>query len=121
MRRLKSLVVLTIVAVTVLGGWRVGSVELANLELQQDLHDLTSQSSFRFGNTTRTDDDVRDAVIRKAMARGIELQPNQVTIQHPDDRPNAPLYLAADYSVPVDVADYSFVLHFQPSSDKTTF
>ena len=117
MHTIKRIFVLAIVGLGIFAGWRVGSAELANYELQEDLHELaSSQSSFRFGNVSQSDDDVRAAVIRKAMSYGIDLQPEQVTVRHSDDRANAPLYLAAHYSVPVSVADYSFVLSFSPSS-----
>ena len=122
MRRIKMIVVIAVLALAIFAGWQVGSVEVANLELQEDMHDLaSSQSSFRFGNTsTRSDDDFREAVIRKAKSYDIELKPEQVTVQRAESG-NAQLYLAADYSVPVNVAQYSFVLHFTPSSTKRSF
>ena len=119
---MKRILALVIAALALLAGWRVAYAEIANFQLQGDLHELaSSQSSFRFGNVPQTDDAVRDAVIRKAVADGVDLQPDQVTVQRSDDRPDAPLYLAADYSVPVQVAQYSFVLHFTPSSTKSSF
>ena len=117
MRILKRILVLAIVAVAILAGWGVGSAELANYNLEEDLHELASaQSSFRFGNVAKSDDDLRQAVISRAMDEGIQLQPEQVTVEHSDSRPDAPLYLAAHYSVPVKVADYSFVLQFKAAS-----
>lgn len=122
MRLIKRIVALAIVAVAILAGWKVGSAELANYDLQEDLHQLASaQTSFRFGNIAHSDEDIREQVIQRAMAEGIQLQPDQVTVQHTTDRPDRPLYLAAQYSVPVTVADYSFVLHFTPTSSSDSF
>ncbi|HEU5452564.1 MAG TPA: hypothetical protein VFU76_11290 [Terriglobales bacterium] len=122
MRPIKRIFVLAILAVAILLGWRVGVAELANYNLQGDLHDLASaQSSFRFGNVSHSDDDVRAAIIAKARDQGIVLQPDQVTVQHTEDRYNSPLYLSAKYDVPVQVGDYSFVLHFKPTSSEGSF
>lgn len=117
MKAIKRILLLAVAGLALLAGWRIGSAELANYDLQEDLHQLASaQTSFRFGNVMHSDDDIRAAVIRKAQEEGIALQPDQVTIQHTEDRANAPLYLEARYDVPVQVGDYSFVLHFAPAS-----
>lgn len=106
----------------ILAGWKVGASMVANLELQEDMHDLVSQT----GNYVRytppkSDDEFRDAVIRKAKEHDIDLGPNQVTVQHPGSGANATTYLAADYSVPVNLPRYTLVLHFTPSSAKSAF
>lgn len=121
MKRIKQIVVLVVLALAAFAGWRVGSCEVANLEFQEDLHDLASRSSFRFGNAPpRSEDDMREAVIRKAGEYGIELSPQQVTVR-PGSNPNAAMFLAADYDVPVNLPRVSFTLHFTPSSEKSTF
>ncbi len=116
MRRIKIILVLAVLAFAILGGWRVGSTEVANMEFQEDLHDLASQHSFRFGNTPpKSEDELREDVIRKAREYDINLTPEQVTVR------TSPTFLAADYSVPVNLPRVSFTLHFTPSSDKSTF
>ena len=116
MKRLKTILALAVIGFAILGGWRVGSSEVANLEFQEDLHDLASQRSFRFGNAPpKSEDELREAVIRKAHEYDIDLTPEQVTVR------TAPTYLAAEYSVPVNLPRMSFTLHFTPSSDRSTF
>lgn len=116
MKRLRMILILAVLMFAILGGWRVGSTEVANLEFQEDLRDIATHSSFRFGNSPpRSEDELRDAVIRKAKEYDINLTPEQVTVR------TSPTYLAADYSVPVNLPRLSFTLHFTPSSDKTTF
>ena len=52
------------------------------------------------------------------------IEPNEITILAPEQitvqrigTPGAPaVFVAADYSVPVSLPGYSFVLHFTPSS-----
>jgi hypothetical protein len=68
------------------------------------------------GGTHQTDQDLADAVIRKAHEHDITLAPEMVTVQR-IGTPGAPaVYVAADYSVPVSLPGYSLTLHFTPSS-----
>jgi len=121
MRRIKIIIIVAVLALFAVAGWRVASSEVANYELQEDLHYMADQSSFRFGNTASTlsDEDYREAVIRKANEYDIILKPSPVTVRRPDT--GTTMYLAADYSVPVNLPRYSFVLHFTPASDKKAF
>ncbi len=123
MKRMKTLLVIAVLALAVLGGWKVGACELSNMELQADMLDLAAGvgGSFAKYNSPRTDEDFRQAVIHDAQDHDIQLQPSQVTIRRNGYGQNAPLYLAADYEVPVDVLGYAFVLHFSPSSEKKLF
>jgi hypothetical protein len=52
---------------------------------------------------------------------GIELQPNQVTVTRPEAGGQTPMYLAADYTVTVQLPRYSFVMRFTPTSTKQFF
>jgi hypothetical protein len=121
MRRLKVILGIAVLAFAALGGWRVGTCEVANLEFQQDLQDLASAKSFRYGNTVvKSEDEMREAVVRKASEHDIQLAPEQVTVRPPAPGANS-MYLAADYSVPVNLAQFSFTLHFTPSSENSMF
>ncbi|MGB9104075.1 MAG: hypothetical protein WCC59_04890 [Terriglobales bacterium] len=122
MRRIKIIVVTAVLALAVVAGWRVGSCELANTRLQEDMHDLASQAGTHIGYIPpRSDDDFRDAVIRKAIEHDIKLEPYQVTVQRTDSGMTSTIYLAADYRVPVNLLWLSFLLHFTPSSAKKAF
>lgn len=119
MQRIKFIVITALLALVVLVGWRVGSCELANLQLQDDMHDLASQAAAHIGfSVPRSDDDFRDSVIRKAKEHGIALEPNQVTVQRAGSGMTSTVYLAADYRAPVNLLAFSFLLHFTPSSAK---
>ncbi len=119
MRRLFTIVAVAVFVFALLGGWRAGASEVANMELQQDMHDLALAPRSNWGYTKyHSDDDFRQAVITKAREYGIELTPEQVTVEHQSPNANVPLYLSADYSVPVSVANFSMTLHFTPSSAK---
>ena len=121
MKRIKVIVVVTVLAFAAMGGWRVGTCEVANLEFQQDLQDLASPRSFRYGNSPpKSEDEMRAAVIRKASEYDIRLAPDQVTVRAPAPGTNS-MFLAADYDVAVNMPQFSFTLHFNPSSEKSVF
>ena len=122
MVRIKTVIVAAIVGVAVLGGWRAGMDEVANLELQQDMKDLVGQSHNYVRYTPpRTDDEYRAAVVRKAHEHDIPLTADEVKVTHQSSGTNSDPVLAADYSVPVHLPGYSFTLHFTPSSVGDTF
>lgn len=121
MRRIKAIVVVAALALGVMAGWKVGWYEVANLELQEDMRDLATDTGFRYA-VSRSDDELRNTVIRKARGYDLDLKPSQVTVQHRSSGNVSTIYLVADYSEPVDLpGGYSFVLHFTPSSAKRTF
>jgi hypothetical protein len=119
MRRIAIIPGIAVLVLTALAGWRIGSCELANMNFQDDLHDLASQVGTHIGFAAPTsDEEMALSVIRKAKERGIDLQPTQVTVRRTSSGETSTLYLAADYTVPVNLAFFSFNLHFAPSSDK---
>ncbi len=120
MRGVKFVLVAAIILLVVMAGWQVASRELANFQLQDDLHDMASQLGARIGfNAPRSDDDYRALVIRKAGEYGIELKADQITVQRAEaGSDGAKVYLTADYTAPVRLPGFSFALHFAPSSTK---
>ena len=124
--KLKIILVVAVLVLAGIAGWQIGSSELANMQLQEDMRDLASQAGARIGLSQQgTEEDLRNAVIRKARDRDIELDPSQVTVNITVERSSngdhSTIYLAADYTVPVSLPGYSFNVHFTPSSDKRTF
>ena len=121
MVRIRTKIVAGVLALvlTVTAGWQAAACELANVELRDDLHDLASQVSARIGLVDfDTDNDFRNAVIRKAERYDIYLQPEQITVRRSGTLKEPIIYLAADYKVPVRLLGYSFTLHFTPSSEQ---
>ena len=87
--------------------------ELSNYSFQDDLRNIAMVGG---ANPHETDQELIDAIIKKAQEHQIALTPEQITIQR-IGTPGAPsVYVAADYSVPVNLPGYSFTLHFTPSS-----
>jgi len=117
---MKVMLGITVLALAIIAGYPVGSTDLRSRLLEDDINDLAAQLDTRTGlGTSKSDDDYRNAVVRKAMEHGIDLQPNQVTVERSVSEHESILYLAADYSVPVSMLGFSFNLHFNPSSRKS--
>jgi hypothetical protein len=108
-----------LLASIVLVGWRVGTREVANIELQDDMKDLASQLGSRIGyDSQKSEEELRDSVIRKAEEHGIDLKPNQVTVRRTGSGKSSTIYVAADYSEPINIPFFPsapFSLHFTPS------
>lgn len=108
---------LAVLALVGVAGWQIGSFELANFELRDDMRDLAAQVGWRIGlNPPNTDEDFRRAVVRKAEEHGIQLEPEQVKVQRSGTDVAPIIYLAADYKVRVKLLGLSFALHFTASS-----
>ncbi len=111
----------TVVAV-VTAGWRMIEPEITNIVFQDELHDMAAQPSARIGlSPPRSDEELRNTVIRKAASHDIELDPQQVTVRRSGTQENPVLFIAADYTVPVNLFVYSFTLHFRPTSNGGRF
>jgi len=100
-------------------GWQIGSCEIANVEIRDDLHDLASQLSSRIGLTQApTDEELRNTIIRRAKRYGVELQPSQITVEHSGSGEHASVQLSADYTVPIRMPGFALIFHFTPSSGR---
>jgi len=94
-------------------GFQIIPPELTNYSFQDDLRNIAMVGG---ANPHQTDQELIDAVMKKAREHEITLAPEQVTVQRIGS-PGAPaVYVAADYSVPITLPGYSFTLHFTPSS-----
>jgi len=118
--KVKYLVIIVVTILLAIAGWQTVACKVANVQLGDDLHDMSSQLGARTGfNAPLSDDDYRALIIRKANGYGITLKPEQVTIQRTETgNGTANLYLAVDYEAPVKLPGYMFSLHFTSSSEK---
>lgn len=117
MRKVKIIAVAAVLLLIIDAGWQIGARELANIELRDDLKDMSSQLGARIGLTSaKSDDDFRNDILNKARKYEIPLAPEQVTVQRSGVGFAATMYFAADYSVPVHLPGFTFQLHFHPES-----
>lgn len=98
--------------------FQVAPPVLANYSFQDDIKSVAMMGG---SNPHTTDQELIDQVVKKALDHQITLAPEAVTVQR-IGTPGAPaVYVAADYSVPVDLPGYSFSMHFNPTSGNKGF
>jgi hypothetical protein len=113
MGTIKAIVGFLAIIFVIYAAFQVAPPEFTNYSFQDDLKNIALTGG---ANPHETDQELLDAVMKKAQERGLTLKPEQVTVQR-IGTPGAPaVYVAADYSVPVSLPGYSFTLHFTPSS-----
>lgn len=99
-------------------GFQIIPPELTNYSFTDDLKNVAMVGG---ANPHQTDQELIDAVMKKAQEHEISLSPDHVTVQR-IGTPGAPaVYIAADYTVPVTLPGYSFTMHFTPSSGNKGF
>lgn len=86
---------------------------MANYSFQDDLRTVALMDS---GNLQKTEDDVRNDVMRKAKEHDLPVEPKQITVQRINTPGVSALYVAVDYSVTINLPGYSFDMHFTPDS-----
>jgi hypothetical protein len=118
MGTIKLILGFAVVVGVIIAGTQVIPPELANYSFQDDLRQVAVAAG---ANPNKTDEDLRSAVLNKAKEHDIQLEPRQVTVQRITTPGLSAAYLAADYSVPVNLPGYSFDLHFTPSSGNKGF
>lgn len=117
MKRIKIIAALAAFYFLVSAGWQVGACELANIELKDDLQDISTQLGVRIGaSDAPSDEDLRATVLRKAEKYNIALAPEQVIVIRDGYGKDANIYLEADYSIPIYLPRYTFFMYFSPSS-----
>src|ERR1700722_20743438 len=80
----------------------------ANYELEDAIKTEATQSTY----TTRTEDDIRETVIKEARSYDIPLTPKQVKEQRVGGFGAGTLSIEAEYSVPLELPGYSGTLDF---------
>ena len=84
----------------------------SNYEFEDSIKTESIQATY----TTRSEDDIREAVIKKAHDYDISLTPKQVKVVRVGGYGTGSLDIEADYSVPLELPGYSTTLEFHTSS-----
>jgi hypothetical protein len=114
---MKYIFVIALVVAVLFAGWQVLEPEITNVMLQDELHDMSLQPAWRPGmSAPSSDEELRLAVIRGAARHDITLDPKQITVRRIGQGETQQIYIAVDYTVPVNLLVRSFELHFNPSS-----
>ncbi|MGD0792758.1 MAG: hypothetical protein ABR920_13410 [Terriglobales bacterium] len=112
MATLKLIFGVAIIAAMVMVGIKLIPPYFANYELEDSIKTEAIQATY----STRTEDDIRDAVIKHARNYDIALTPKQVHVARVGGSGNGTLAIDAEYSVPIELPGYSTILDFHPSS-----
>jgi hypothetical protein len=106
------------IAAVVVGLFQIAPPMLANYSFTDDLKNITMVDS---ANLQKTDDDVRNDVLRKAREHDLPIDAKEVTVQRINTPGISAVYVAVDYSVTVNVPGYPFEMHFNPTSGNKGF
>lgn len=82
-----------------------------------EFEDFIKEEALHSTYSTRSEDDIREAVIKHARDFDIALVPKQVKVSRSGMNGNGTLSIEAEYSVPVNLPGYSTTLDFHPSSN----
>lgn len=84
----------------------------ANYEFEDTLKADAVQATY----STRSEEDIRNTVIKHAHDYDIPLSPQQVKVSRTGGFGTGTLNIEAEYSVPIDLPGYSTTINFHPSS-----
>ena len=112
MATLKLIFGVAIFGLVALAGIKIVPPFFSNYELEDAIKTEALQSTY----SARTEDDVREAIIKQARNYDIALTPKQVHVSRVGGFGTGTLAIEADYSVPIDLPGYSTSLEFHPSS-----
>ena len=117
MRKAAVIVGLAVLLFAAFAAWQITACYVANSELRSDMKDLAVQNGARIGLVSfNTEEELRNAVVARAKEHGIQLAPEQVTVQRTLTPGMLEISLAADYEARVNLLGFSFAIHFTPSS-----
>jgi hypothetical protein len=118
MGTIKAIVGLLVIAAVFYAVYQIIPPELSNYAFTDDLKNIAMMAG---SNPRTTEQDMVNEVMKKAQDHEIPLTTDEITVQRIGS-PGAPaFYVAADYSVPVNLPGYTFSLHFTPSSGNKGF
>jgi hypothetical protein len=112
MATLKLMLGLGVMAAVVVLGIKFVPVYLSNYEFE----DFMKEEALHATYSTRSEEDIRDTVVKHARDYDINLAPKQVRVSRTGAYGNGSVTIAVEYSVPVNLPGYAMTLDFHPSS-----
>ncbi len=109
MKTLRSLLGLVILVAAIYTAWHVIPPYSANFQLEEALDDVSRMAVVP---PARSDQELRDNVLRQAQGLDIPLRPEQVLVEHVGSE----IWLSAEYTVHVDLPMYPLDLNFHAMS-----
>jgi len=112
MATLKLIFGVAIFGFLILAAVKIVPPYFANYELEDAIKTEATQATY----STRTEDDIRESIIKQARGYDIALTTKQVHVSRIGGYGTGTLAIDAEYSIPVDLPLYSTTLQFHPSS-----
>ena len=109
MKAIAGVVVMVIVAVLV---FKLVPPYFSNYQFEDFIKNEALQSTYG----TRSEEDIRDSIIKHARDYDIQLTSKQVRVSRTGSSGTGTLTIEAEYSIPVNLPGYSTTLQFHPSS-----
>jgi len=113
MATLKLLLGIGVIVTVAFLGIKFIPVYFSNYEFEDFIKEEALHSTY----STRSEDDIKEAVIKHARDYDIALTNQQVKVSRSGINGNGSLTIEASYTVPIDLPGYSTVLEFHPSSN----
>jgi hypothetical protein len=112
MSTLKMVLGLAVVVAMVVVGAKVIPVYFANYQLEDAIKTEALTSTY----STRTVDDIRDEVIKRAKDCDVPLTAKQVHVARTGYNGNGSLVIEVNYTATIDLPGYSTTVEFHPST-----
>lgn len=109
MKAIIGVVVMVLVAIVC---WKLVPPYFSNYQFEDFIKNEALQSTYG----TRTEEDIRDSVVKHAHDYDIPLTAKQVRVSRTGSSGTGTLTIEAQYSVPVSLPGYTTTLEFHPSS-----
>jgi hypothetical protein len=113
MATIKAVVGILVIVFAIYACFQIAPPMMANYSFRDDLRTVALMDS---GSLQKTEDDVREDVLKRAREHELPIDAKQITVQRINTPGVSAVYVAVDYSVPVNLPGYSFDLHFTPDS-----
>ncbi|MGA9507893.1 MAG: hypothetical protein WBV55_04520 [Candidatus Sulfotelmatobacter sp.] len=115
---IKAFMGFIVIAAVVVGLFQVAPPLLANYSFQDDLKTVAMMDS---AVLSRTDEDVRGDVLKKAREHELPIDAKEITVQRINTPGLSSVFVAVNYTVTVTLPGYSFDMHFSPDSGNKGF
>jgi hypothetical protein len=112
MGTLKLIFGFTLFALVGLVGFKLIPPYFSNYEFEDSIKTESIQATY----TSRSEDDIREAVVKEARNYDIPLTAKQVKVSRVGGLGTGSLNIEAESSVPIDLPGYSTTLEFHPST-----
>src|ERR1700678_2362197 len=112
MATLKLVVILAILGALGLVAWKVIPPYFSNYQFEDSIKTEATQSTY----STRSEEDIREAIIKEARGYDIALTPKQVHVSRAGGYGTGTLAIEVDYTVPIELPGYSTTIDFHPST-----